>query len=228
MISRPTFVIIKIIVLLFCINTIQAQSKGGNKRYAFIQGGYFSDGTGNKISGFGVLSFGYLTRNKKNVLEGIELNVSSAFNRSTVRSVPIFIDTTMSTILVGGIVDYFEIDINYIKASEYIGSDKISFGLMSGAGVGFKRLQTDPRIQGGRSVDKTFDIHVYTGPYLSVSLADSLSILIDWNVLQISAGLTTTDDGGNGAGVNFDQGPYYDLDFDGLVNHFHIGVMYTL
>lgn len=213
------------LVFLLYINTLKSQSNESGAKYVFLQGGYYSNAGNGDISGFETVSLGYLTETKKNGLKGIELIVKVAFDKNTVRSVPTFLDTTPTQ--VGGIVDFFEIDINYIKTKEYINSDKISFGLMSGVGFGFSRQEINPRINGGMSVDNTYDIHIYTGPYLNVNLADKFSLLLDWNVFELLVG-TSTSDFVDENGVLFEQGPFLDLELDGLVNHLHIGVMYTL
>ncbi len=222
---RPILVITKTILILLCINNVQAQSED-KSNYIFLQGGYFNTNASG-VSGFGTVNFGYLSKVKDNIVEGMEINIKSISNKEIIRSVQTFLDTTQSMRLVGGNVDYIEIGINYTRAKEYIQSDKIGFGLMSGLGSRYKRKETNPRVDGGMAIDINYDIHIYTGPYLTVDIADKLSLLLDWNMFELSVGMSTTDLVDDN-GELFEQGPFLDLELNGLFNHLHIGVMYAL
>jgi len=220
---KPILVIIKTLLVILCMNTTQAQTNDGSTNYVYLQGGYFD--AGSQISGFGTINFGYLTNAKDNNLEGLEINIKTALDRNTIRSVRGFLDTI--PVAIGGIVDYFDIDINYVMTKEYISSDGISFGLMSGAGVGYTRTNIDPRAQGGRDLETSYNIHIYTGLYTNISLAEKLSLFIDWNVFELSLAVTTSEFEDE-VGDFFELGPFLDVDLDGVINHFQVGVMYNL
>ena len=224
---KTILIILQIIVCVLYINTIQAQSGKDTTTYVFLQGGYFNTNDNPEISGFGTINMGYLKRSRPNVLRGFEIDFKKVTDKEIIGSVPTFLDTISSMRLVGGNISYTEISLNYVRAREYVSSEKIGFGLMSGLGGKFKNKEIDPRAAGGVSSENSYAFHFYTGPYLNVVLSNKFSLLFDWNVFDLSAAVTT-DDFTDENGVFLEQGPFFDIDLNLRNNNFHIGIKYTL